>query len=134
MSVEIYRLFLFFHGSVFRCLFQTAWNHSSNNWNIAKVKFCDLFLIMWWTFDNIKHLIVYTREERKFDFSCHIWHFMCYVGLTCPQDHCLFDWTHCVVSLNPSYFPIHSIQEISVLEGVIMEIYSCLLDAFPVLA
>ena len=100
MSVEIYPLFLFLHGSVFRFLFQTTWNRSSNYENIAKVMFCDLFLIMWWTFDNIKHLTIYTQEERKFHFSYDIWHFMCYVGLTCPQDHWLFDSTRCVVSLS----------------------------------
>ena len=32
----------------------------------------------------------------------------------------------------PSSFPIHSIQETSILEGVVMEIFSCLLDTFPV--
>ena len=34
--------------------------------------------------------------------------------------------------LYPSSFPIHSIQETPILEGVIMEIFSCLLDTFPV--
>ena len=34
--------------------------------------------------------------------------------------------------LYPSSFPIHSIQETSILEGVIIEIFSCLLDRFPV--
>ena len=43
---------------------------------------------------------IYTQEERKFHFLCHIWHFMCYVELTCSQDHCIFDWTPCVVSLS----------------------------------
>ena len=78
MSVEIYPLFLFLHGSVFRFLFQTAWNRSSNYENIAKVMFCDLFLIMWWTFDNIKHLTTYIQEERKFHFSYHVlcWSYM----------------------------------------------------------
>ena len=38
-----------------------------------------------------------------------------------------------VLFLYPSSFPIHSIEEISVLEGVFMEIFSCLLDTFPVL-
>ena len=49
---------------------------------------------------NIKDLTIYTQEERKFYFSCHIWHFMCDVGLKCPQDHCLSDWMRCVVSLS----------------------------------
>ena len=35
--------------------------------------------------------------------------------------------------LHPSSFPIHSIQETSILEGVFMEIFSCLPDTFPVL-
>ena len=35
-----------------------------------------------------------------------------------------------VLFLYPSSFPIHSIQETSILEGVIMEIFSCLLDMF----
>ena len=34
--------------------------------------------------------------------------------------------------LYPSSFLIHSIQETSILEGVIMEIFSCLLDTFLV--
>ena len=34
--------------------------------------------------------------------------------------------------LYPSSFPIHSIQETSVLEEVITEIFSCLFDTFPV--
>ena len=50
---------------------------------------------------EIVHLTIKIyEEERKFHFSCHIWHFMCYVGLTCPQDHCLFGWTSFVVSLS----------------------------------
>ena len=39
-----------------------------------------------------------------------------------------------VLFLYPSSFPIHSIQETSILEGVIMEIFSCLFDTFPVRA
>ena len=35
--------------------------------------------------------------------------------------------------LYPASFLIHSIQETSILEGVIIEIFSCLLDTFPVL-
>ena len=50
-------------------------------------------------FDMTKHLSIFTQKERKFHFSYHIWHFMCYVGLTSPQDHWLFNWTRCVVSL-----------------------------------
>ena len=34
--------------------------------------------------------------------------------------------------LYTSSFPIHSIQETSILEGVIIEIFSCLLGRFPV--
>ena len=26
-----------------------------------------------------EHLIIYTQEERKLHFSCHTWHFLCYV-------------------------------------------------------
>ena len=37
-----------------------------------------------------------------------------------------------VLFFYPSSFPIHSIQETSILEGVVMEIFSCLLDTFPV--
>ena len=37
-----------------------------------------------------------------------------------------------VLFLYPSSFPIHSIRETSILEGVIMEIFSCLLDTFAV--
>ena len=39
-----------------------------------------------------------------------------------------------VLFLYPSSFPIHSIQETSILEGVIMEKISCLLNTFPILA
>ena len=39
-----------------------------------------------------------------------------------------------VLLLYPFSLPIHSIQETSVLEGVIIEILYCLLDAFPVRA
>ena len=39
-----------------------------------------------------------------------------------------------VLFLYPSSFPIHSIQETSILEGVIMETFSCLFDTFPVRA
>ena len=46
-------------------------------------------------FDNIKHLSMYIQEEKK----TPLFIFMCYVGLTCPKDYCLFDWTHFVVSL-----------------------------------
>ena len=38
-----------------------------------------------------------------------------------------------VLFLYSSSFPIHSIQETSILEGVIIEIFPCLLDTFPVL-
>ena len=38
-----------------------------------------------------------------------------------------------VLFLYSSSFPIHSIQEAPIFEGVIMEIFSCLLDTFPVL-
>ena len=37
-----------------------------------------------------------------------------------------------VLFLYPSSFPIHCIQETSVLEEVIMEIFSCFLDTLPV--
>ena len=37
-----------------------------------------------------------------------------------------------VLFLYPSHFPIHSIQETSILEGAIMELFSCLLDMFLV--
>ena len=37
-----------------------------------------------------------------------------------------------VLFLYPSSFPIDSILEASILEGVIMEVFSCLLDKFPV--
>ena len=37
-----------------------------------------------------------------------------------------------VLFLYPSSFPIHSIQETSILKGAIMEIFSCLLDTFLV--
>ena len=39
-----------------------------------------------------------------------------------------------VLFLYPSSFPIHSIQETSILGGVVVEIISCLLDTIPVLA
>ena len=38
-----------------------------------------------------------------------------------------------VLFLHPLSFPIHSIQKTSIFEGVIMEIFSCLLDTFPVI-
>ena len=37
-----------------------------------------------------------------------------------------------VLFLHPFSFPIHSIRETSILQGVIMKIFSCLLDMFPV--
>ena len=49
--------------------------------------------------NNRQHKILYTHEERKFHFSCHIWHFMFSVGLTFPQYHCVFPWTYWVLSL-----------------------------------
>ena len=36
-----------------------------------------------------------------------------------------------VLLLHPSSFPIHSIRETSIPQGVIMKIFSCLLDMFP---
>ena len=39
-----------------------------------------------------------------------------------------------VLFLYSSSFPIHSIQETLILEGVIMEMFYCLLDTFPVRA
>ena len=41
---------------------------------------------------------------------------------------------HITLFRYPSSFPIHSVQEASIIEGVIMEIFSCLLDTFPVRA
>ena len=38
-----------------------------------------------------------------------------------------------VLFLYPFSFPIHSIQKTSIFERVIMEIFSCLLDTFPVI-
>ena len=66
MLIEIYRFFCSFviHDPVFWYIFQTAWNRSSNYWNIAKVTFCNLFLITWWTFDNLKHLTIYIRRKE----------------------------------------------------------------------
>ena len=104
LSIEIYPWFLFLFDSVFMHLCQTAEITSANNYNIAKVKFRDLFLIMWWTFDNTKLLTIYAQEEEEFQFSCYIWHFMCYVGLTCLKDHYLIDWTSCIVSFFFSLF------------------------------
>ena len=37
---------------------------------------------------------------------------------------------HVVLFLYPSSFPVHSIQETSILEGVFMEIFSCCLMRF----
>ena len=44
---------------------------------------------------------IWFSKERilKFHFSYHIWHFMCYVGLTSTQDHWLFNWKRYVISL-----------------------------------
>ena len=100
MSVEIYHFFMFLRNPVFWYLFQMAWNGSSNKQNTARVTFCDAFLIMRLIFTNIKHLTIYIKEKRKLHFSHHIWCFMCFAGLTCPQDHSIFDWTPCVVSLS----------------------------------
>ena len=61
-------------------------------------------------FSNIKYQTIYNQEERKFHFPYDMWHFMCYVGLTCSQDQCLFDWTLCIVSLT-SLFPDTSYSE-----------------------
>ena len=41
-----------------------------------------------------------TQEEGKCYFSYDIWHSMCYVKRKGPPDQCLFNWTHCVVSLS----------------------------------
>ena len=70
---------------------------------------CDLLLIMWWTFNNIMHLIIYILKKKQnstfhaiYMILWHIWHFMHYVRLTCPQDHCLSDWTRCDFFLSRS--------------------------------
>ena len=94
---------------------------------MANVTLCDLFLMMWWTFGNIKHLTIYTQEEKKSHFSCQIWHFMCYVRLTCPQDHCLFDWARCVVSLSFLFFNTLYSENFSFWRSY-YEIFSCLLE------
>ena len=99
----------------------------------SKVTLCDVFLIMWLTFDNIIHLTIYTQEERKLHFSYHMWYFMCYVGLTCTQDHCLFGWTPCVVSLSFFFSDTLCSGNINSWRSF-MEIFSCLLDTFPVRA
>ena len=41
------------------------------------------------------------KKENSIFYTIHgiLLHFMCYVWLTCLLDHCLFDWTCCVVSL-----------------------------------
>ena len=57
---------------------------------------------------------------------------MCYVRLTCPPKIIAYLIERNVLFLYPSSFPIHSIQETLILEGVIMEIFSCLFDTFPV--
>ena len=78
----------------------------------SKVTVFDIFLIMWLTSDNIEHVIIHAQEEIKFHF--YIKHF--------------------VFFLYPSSFLIDSFQETSILEGVIVEIFSCLFDTFPVRA
>ena len=72
-------------------------------WLLKYSLMIDLFLIMRWTFDNMKHLTIYTQEERKFYFPYRVWLLMCYVGLTCPQDHCLFDRTLCCFFILPLF-------------------------------
>ena len=125
--VEIYRFFCSFMILCFDISFKRLEiAHLLKYWNVT---FCDVFLIMWITLDNRKCLPTYIQEKGKFHSSYHI----CHVGLTCSQDHYLFDWTPCVASLSSSFL-IHSIQETSTIEGVIMEIFSCLVDTFPVRA
>ena len=109
MSVEIYRLF----------------------W--SKVTVFDIFLIMWLTSDNIEHVIIHAQEEIKF-------HFYTIYGILCVMLdlHVLkiiaYFIKHFVFFLYPSSFLIDSFQETSILEGVIVEIFSCLFDTFPVRA
>ena len=131
MSVEIYPLFLFLHNSLFRYLFQTAWNRSSKDENIAKAMFWDLVLIMWWTIDNIKSFIPMKKENSTFHA---IYGILCVLlDLHFPNIIAYFleriEFFHYSSSCS-----IYSILEMSVLEGVIMEISSCLLDKFPVIA
>ena len=93
----------------------------------AKISMNKVFLIMWWTVGNIKHLTIYSQEEKKSHFSCQIWHFMCYVRLTCPQDHCLFDWARCVISFSFLFFNTLYSGNFSFWRSY-YEIFSCLLD------
>ena len=94
ISVEIYRFFCSFMILCFDISFKRLEiDHLLKYWNVT---FCDVFLIMWLTLDNRKRLPTYIQEKGKFHSSYHIWH----VGLTCSQDHYLFDWTPCVASLS----------------------------------
>ena len=123
MSVGIYRFFFFFlYDTVFWYLFKTVWNRS-----IIKVTFYDLFLIMWSTFGNIKHLTIYTTFHIIYVILCVM------LDLHVPKI-IAYLIERAVFFLYPSFFPIHAIQKKLIFEGVLMEIFSSWLDKFPVCA
>ena len=129
ISIEIYRFFLFLHNAVF-WLFQMAWTCSSNYWNLVKVTFCDLFLIILLTFGNIKHQTIYTQNSTFYT----IYDILCVMlNLHVPKI-IAYLIERLVLFLHPSSFPIHSVQKTSILEGVIMGIFSGLLHTFPMRA
>ena len=114
--------FFFLYDTVFWYLFKTVWNRS-----IIKVTFYDLFLIMWSTFGNIKHLTIYTTFHIIYVILCVM------LDLHVPKIIAyLID--RVVLFLYPSFFPIHAIQKKLIFEGVIMEIFSSWLDKFLVCA
>ena len=118
MSVEIYHFFSFLRDPVFSKYSQSDVLRSISD-SVMK-------------FDNLNYQTIYTQEKRKFHFSYHIWHFMCYAGLLCYQD-CLFDWAYCVASL-PFLFSITIYSEDINSWRVIIEIFSCFFDTISVLA
>ena len=123
MLVEIYRLFLFLRDSMFRYLIHLTiksdvWRSISDN--AVNIR-------------QHNHLTIYTQEERKFHFSYHTFHVILCVMFDLHVPKIIaYLIRRVVLFLYHSSFLIHSIQETSILEGVIMEIFSFLLETFPV--
>ena len=89
---------------------------------------------MWSTFDNIKHLTIYTQEVKENSTFHKIYDILCVMlDLHVPKI-IAYLIERVVLFLYPSSSLIHSVQDRSILEGVIMEIFSCSLDTFPVRA
>ena len=55
-----------------------------------------------WEHNALNYICI--QAEKYIYLLYRIWYFMCYVGRTCPQNHCLFDWTPCIVSSSFLFF------------------------------